>query len=51
LDALIGSLEAKVSELKSRKKNIASLSLSRQMEIQDMLKEADMNIDEAKIDV
>jgi metallo-beta-lactamase family protein len=50
-DALIGSLEAKISELKNSKKNIASLSLSRQMEIQDMLKEADMNIDEAKIDV
>ncbi len=51
LDALIGSLEAKISELKSRKKNIASLSLSRQMEIQDMLKEADNSIDEIKTDL
>jgi metallo-beta-lactamase family protein len=50
-DAFIGTLETKISDLKNRKKDIASLSLTRQMEILDMLKEADMNIDEAKTEV
>lgn len=47
-DALIDDLEAKISYLKSRKKNIASLPLNRQMEIRDTLQETGDNMNEIK---
>ncbi|HQG95119.1 MAG TPA: MBL fold metallo-hydrolase [Smithellaceae bacterium] len=50
-DNLIGALEVKIADLKKRKKNIELLSTSRQMEIRDMLQEAEMNIEEIKTDI
>ncbi len=50
-DVLLGALDAKISYIKERKKNITSLPVSKQMEIRDALKEADSSFDEIKTDL